>query len=55
MLFLSDPNGDTAVSVVIPSIMTRIAIGVCAVITLLLGVWPSLLFNSAITFAQFLR
>ena len=55
MLFLSDPIGDTAVSVVIPSIMTRIAIGACAVITLLLGVWPSLLFNSAITFAQFLR
>jgi NADH-quinone oxidoreductase subunit N len=55
MLFFADSNTDTAVSVVIPSVMTRIAIGICAVATLVLGVAPTLVFNSAITFAQFLR
>ena len=54
MLFFTDPKSDS-VSVVIPSVMTRAAIGICAVITIVLGVAPSLLLNTAQTFAAFIR
>jgi geranylgeranyl pyrophosphate synthase len=46
MLFFADATTETAVSVVIPSTMTRIAIGICAAATLVLGVAPTLVFNS---------
>lgn len=54
MLFFRDATNDS-VSVVIPSIFTRIAIGISAVVTLVLGIAPSLLLDSAIKFSQFLR
>ena len=54
MLFFSNELNDT-VSVIIPSIRTRAAIAICALITVILGVAPSLLLNSAQTFANFLR
>jgi NADH-quinone oxidoreductase subunit N len=54
MLFFAEATNDS-VSVVIPSVMTRIAIAISAIVTLVLGVWPSLLLNSAASFAQFLR
>jgi NADH-quinone oxidoreductase subunit N len=54
MLFFTDSNSDS-VSVVIPSILTRIAIAISAIVTLVLGVAPSLLLNAAQSFASFLR
>ncbi len=53
MLFFTEPANDS-VTVVIPSVMTRIAITVCALATIILGVYPSLLLNTAQTFANFL-
>ena len=53
MLFFTEPTNDS-VTVVIPSVMTRIAITVCALATIILGVYPSLLLNTAQTFANFL-
>lgn len=54
MLFFTDPKSDS-VSVVIPSFMTRAAIAICAIVTIVLGVAPSLLLNTAQTFATFIR
>ena len=54
MLFFTDPKNDS-VSVVIPSFMTRAAIAVCAIATIVLGVAPSLLLDTAQTFATFIR
>jgi len=54
MLFFADATNDS-VSVVIPSILTRIAISITAIATVILGVAPSLLFNVAQNFAYFLR
>ena len=54
MLFFSDPK-NSSVSVVIPSIMTRTAIAICAIVTIVLGVAPSLLLNTAQSFATFIR
>lgn len=54
MLFFTESNSDS-VSVVIPSILTRVAIGISAIVTLVLGIAPSLLLNSAVSFAQFMR
>jgi NADH-quinone oxidoreductase subunit N len=54
MLFFAEAKNDS-VSVVIPSILTQIAIAICAAVTLILGVAPSLLLNGAVSFAQFLR
>ena len=53
MLFFTEPTIDS-VTVIIPSIMTRIAIGVSALVTIILGVYPSLLLNVADSFANFL-
>ena len=54
MLFFADSNNDS-ISVVIPSILTRISISICALITIVLGIAPSLLFDIAQDFAYFLR
>ncbi len=54
MLFFADATNDS-VSVVIPSILTRISITASAVITILLGVAPSLLLDIAQNYAFFLR
>jgi NADH-quinone oxidoreductase subunit N len=53
LFFAGETNG--SVSVVIPSILTRIAISICAIATLVLGLTPSLLFDIAQNFAYFLR
>lgn len=54
MLFFTDSTNDS-ISVVIPSILTRISISICALITIILGIAPSLLFDVAQNFAYFLR
>ena len=54
MLWFTDPANDS-VTVVIPSILTRIAIFVTAVATIVLGLVPSLVLNSANHFATFLH
>ncbi|CAB4753896.1 unannotated protein [freshwater metagenome] len=54
MLFFADATSGS-VSVVIPSLLTRIAISICAIATLVLGLAPSLLFDVAQNFAYFLR
>jgi len=54
MLFFADSTNDS-VSVVIPSILTRISISICVLITIVLGIAPSLLFDIAQDFAYFLR
>ncbi len=53
MMFFAEPTSDT-VSVIIPSVLTRIAITACAAMTLLLGVFPGFLLNITETFAGFL-
>ena len=50
ILFFQEAPTD-GVSVVIPSVMTRIAIGICAVMTLVLGIYPNLLLNLVNTMA----
>jgi len=54
MLFFVDSKTDS-ISVVIPSILTRISISICALVTIILGIAPSLLFDIAQNFAYFLR
>ncbi len=54
MLFFADSTNDS-ISVVIPSILTRISISICALITIVLGIAPSLLFDIAQDFSYFLR
>ena len=54
MLFFADPTNDS-VSVVIPSIMTRIAIGLSVAVTLILGLFPDLLLHITSQYATFLR
>jgi NADH-quinone oxidoreductase subunit N len=54
MLFFADATNDS-ISVVIPSILTRISITISAIFTILLGVAPSLVFDIAQDFAYFLR
>ena len=54
MLFFADATNDS-ISVVIPSVLTRISISICAIFTVLLGIAPSLLFDIAQNFAYFLR
>jgi NADH-quinone oxidoreductase subunit N len=54
MLFFADATNDS-ISVVIPSILTRISIMISAIFTILLGIAPSLLFDIAQDFAYFLR
>ena len=54
LLFFTEPTNDT-VTVVIPSIMTSLAITISALVTVVLGVYPSLLLNTAQSFANFLK
>jgi len=54
MLFFTDSTNNS-ISVVIPSILTRISISICALLTIILGIAPSLLFDIAQDFAYFLR
>lgn len=54
MLFFTDPKNDS-VTVEIPSLMTLIAISTSAILTLVLGVYPSLLLQAADTYANFIR
>jgi NADH-quinone oxidoreductase subunit N len=54
MLFFADSKTDS-ISVIIPSILTRISISICALVTIILGIAPSLLFDIAQNFAYFLR
>ena len=54
MIFFTDPVNDS-VSVVIPSIRSRIAISCATLISLVLGVFPSLLLNAANTFVNLIK
>ena len=54
MLFFADATNDS-VSVIIPSLLTRISISISAIFTIILGIAPSLLFDIAQDFAYFLR
>jgi NADH-quinone oxidoreductase subunit N len=54
MMFFTDPGQDS-VSVIIPTIRSRIAIGSAMAISAVLGLAPSLLLNSATTFANFIK
>jgi NADH-quinone oxidoreductase subunit N len=54
MMFFTEPGQDS-VSVVIPTIRSRIAIGSAMVISVVLGVAPSFVLNSATTFANFIK
>ena len=53
LFFAGETNG--SVSVVIPSVLTRIAISISAIATVILGLAPSLLLDVAQNFAYFLR
>ncbi len=54
MLFFTEPKSD-AVTVSIPSLKVTVVLAVSAIVTILLGVYPSLLLNSAQSFANLLR
>jgi NADH-quinone oxidoreductase subunit N len=54
LLFFTEPT-QNSVTVVIPANMTRIAITVSALVTVVLGVYPSIVLNPAQTFANFLK
>ncbi len=54
MLFFADATNDS-VSVIIPSLLTRISITISALVTIILGLAPSLLLDVAQNFAYFLR
>ncbi len=54
ILFFTDPKSD-AVTVVIPSVKTRIVIFICALATILLGILPGLLLNTVDALAGFIN
>jgi len=54
MMFFTNPVNDS-VSVVIPSVKSRISIIVATVISIILGLMPSLLLNAATTYANFIK
>lgn len=54
MMFFTEPGQDS-VSVVIPTVRSRIAIGGAMFISVVLGVAPSFVLNSATTFANFIK
>jgi len=54
MMFFTDPVNDS-VSVVIPSVKSRISIIAATVISIILGLMPSLLLNAATTYANFIK
>jgi len=54
MIFFTDPVNDS-VSVIIPSVKSRISITVATVISVVLGLAPSLLLNIAENFSTFIK
>jgi NADH-quinone oxidoreductase subunit N len=54
MMFFTDPVNDS-VSVVIPSVKSRVSIIVATVISIILGLMPSLLLDAATTYANFIK
>lgn len=54
MMFFTDPENDS-VSVIIPTVKSRISIALATFITLILGVLPSIVLNVATDFANFLK
>ena len=54
MMFFTDPENDS-VSVIIPTVKSRISIALATFITLILGVFPSIVLNVATDFANFLK
>ncbi len=53
LMYFSEPTGDTVV--LTPSALSGVAITVCAVMTVALGVFPAPLLNMANDYSQFLR
>ena len=54
MMFFTDPANDS-VSVVIPSIKSRISISIATLITFVLGIFPSIILNTANNFANLIK
>jgi NADH-quinone oxidoreductase subunit N len=54
MMFFSDPQNDS-VSIIIPTVKSRIAISTATITSAVLGIAPSLLLNSATSFANFIK
>jgi NADH-quinone oxidoreductase subunit N len=54
MMFFTDPANDS-VSVIIPSVKTKISISTSVVISIVLGIAPSLLLTTAGNFASFIK
>ncbi len=54
MMFFSDPQNDS-VSIIIPTVKSRIAISTATITSAVLGIAPSLLLNSATNFANFIK
>jgi NADH-quinone oxidoreductase subunit N len=54
MMFFSDPQNDS-VSIIIPTVKSRIAISTATISSVVLGIAPSLLLNSATSFANFIK
>jgi NADH-quinone oxidoreductase subunit N len=54
MMFFSDPENDS-VSIIIPTVKSRIAISTATITSVVLGIAPSLLLNSATSFANFIK
>jgi NADH-quinone oxidoreductase subunit N len=54
MIFFTDPVNDS-VSVVIPTVKSRISIAVATLITLILGVFPSIVLDVANNFSNLIK
>jgi NADH-quinone oxidoreductase subunit N len=54
MIFFTDPVNDS-VSVVIPTVKSKLSIAVATIASIILGLAPSLLLSSATNFATFIK
>lgn len=54
MMFFSDPQNDS-VSIIIPTVKSRIAISTATITSVALGIAPSLVLNAATSFANFIK
>lgn len=54
MMFFSDPQSDS-VSIIIPSLKSKLAISTATITSVVLGVAPSILLNTATSFANFIK
>lgn len=54
MMFFSDPQSDS-VSIIIPSLKSKVAISTATITSVVLGIAPSLLLNTATSFANFIK